>query len=46
MANATPNADAFSNAGIDEEASAAQPETYILDTPRDYTGFLKDLRPW
>lgn len=46
MSNAAPNADAFSNAGIDETAPAAQPETYVLDTPRDYTGFLKDLRPW
>lgn len=45
MADATPNADAFSNAGA-EEAPAAQPETYVLDTPRDYTGFLKNLRPW
>lgn len=46
MADATPNADAFSNGGIDETAPKAQPETYVLDTPRDYTGFLKDLRPW
>ena len=46
MADATPNADAFSNAGIDETAPKAQPETYVYEQPRDYTGFLKDLRPW
>lgn len=59
MAYATPDADASSNAGIDETAPAAhscgmpdadasskQPETYVLEHPRDYTGFLKNLRPW
>jgi N-acetylmuramoyl-L-alanine amidase len=46
MAYATPDADASSNAGFNEEAEPAQPETYVLEHPRDYTGFLKNLRPW
>jgi N-acetylmuramoyl-L-alanine amidase len=24
----------------------AKPELYVMESPRDYTGFLKDLKPW
>lgn len=36
----------YDDAGIDETAPKAQPETYVYEKPRDYTGFLKDLAPW
>jgi hypothetical protein len=36
----------YDDAGIDETAPKAQPETYVYEQPRDYTGFLKDLAPW
>ena len=36
----------YEDAGFNEEAEPAQPETYVLEHPRDYTGFLKNLRPW
>ena len=45
MAYATPDADASSNAGFNEEAEPAHPETYILDHPRDYTGLLNKIAP-
>lgn len=34
--------DKYEDAGIDETAPA-KPETYVLEHPRDYTGFL---HPW
>lgn len=46
MANATPNAGAFSNAGYDESAPKAQPEKYVYRHTTDYTGLLKELRNW
>ena len=30
----------------DDSAEPAQPEKYVYEQPRDYTGFLKDLAPW
>ncbi len=31
---------------IEEFNEPAHPEKYVIDNPRDYTGFLKELRPW
>jgi len=39
----------YEDAGITDIDSLeldAQYETYVLEHPRDYTGFLKNLRPW
>ena len=31
---------------VTETTSSDYSPEYILDKPRDYTGFLKSLRPW
>lgn len=36
----------YEDSGVDEEAPKAQPETYVYEQPRDYTGFLKEITPW
>lgn len=37
--------DKYEDAGIDETAPKAQPETYVLDHPRDYTGLFNKIAP-
>jgi len=38
--------DKYEDAGFNEEAEPAHPETYVLDHPRDYTGLFEKMMPW
>ena len=37
---------AIPDSGIDESAEPAHPDIYVYENKTDYTGFLRDLRPW
>lgn len=35
----------YDDAGFNEGAEPAHPETYVIDHPRDYTGLFNEIAP-